>query len=148
MFQRPVALNSASWNEGRPVLEAYAALEALFQKPAYDAADKAAIVQRVAELGLRDADESKWAFLRRSRGQLLARHNDGTVEVTASGRGAWIGWLELKREAVNQTATRNTARVIADVDADVLAVVEAEDRPALVRFNRDVLAAPSGGATA
>jgi hypothetical protein len=29
--------------------------------------------------------------------------------------------------------------VIADVNADVLAVVEAEDRPALVRFNRDVL---------
>jgi endonuclease/exonuclease/phosphatase family metal-dependent hydrolase len=61
------------------------------------------------------------------------------VEVTARGRGDWIGWLELKREAVNEVATRNTARVIADLTADVLAVIEAEDRPALERFNRDVL---------
>jgi hypothetical protein len=40
---------------------------------------------------------------------------------------------------VNEVATRNTARVIADVGADVLAVIEADDRPALDRFNRDLL---------
>jgi endonuclease/exonuclease/phosphatase family metal-dependent hydrolase len=65
------------------------------------------------------------------------------MTVVADGRGDWIGWLELKKEAVNETATRNTARVVADVGADVLAVIEAEDRPALERFNRDVL--PLGG---
>lgn len=61
------------------------------------------------------------------------------MRVTANGRGDWIGWLALKREAVNEDATRNTARVVADIAADVLAVVEAEDRPALQRFNEDVL---------
>lgn len=34
---------------------------------------------------------------------------------------------------------RTTARVIADVDADIIALVEAEDRPSLVRFNKDLL---------
>lgn len=45
----------------------------------------------------------------------------------------------MKREEVNEQATRNTAAVIADLDPDILAVVEAEDRPALVRFNDNVL---------
>ena len=63
------------------------------------------------------------------------------IVIAASGRDDWIGWLELKREAVSAIATRNTARVIGDLDADVLAVIEAEDRPALVRFNKDVFGA-------
>src|SRR4051794_906492 len=148
MFQRPKALNADSWAAGKPILEAYAALQSVLEQPAYSDSDRETIIQRLLELGLRDSDESQWAYLRRSRGQLLARHRDQSVEVIADGRGEWIGWLELKREAVNETATRNTARVIADLSADVLAVVEAEDRPALVRFNRDVLptATANGGA--
>jgi hypothetical protein len=55
------------------------------------------------------------------------------------------GRLELRREAVNATATRDT-RLIADVAADVLAGVEAEDRPALLRFGEGVL--PHGGCCA
>jgi hypothetical protein len=75
-------------------------------------------------------------ILRRTRGQLVTRSRDGTVRVTAKGRGDWIGSLELRREAVNEDATRNTARVVGDMAADVLAVIEAEDRPALQRFQR------------
>ncbi len=61
------------------------------------------------------------------------------VEIVAAGRGSWIGWLELATEAVNETGTRMTARVIADVDADILAIVEAEDRPSLIRLNEELL---------
>ena len=32
-----------------------------------------------------------------------------------------------------------TAKVIEDVDADILAIVEAEDRPSLIRFNDELL---------
>ena len=77
-------------------------------------------------------------YLRRSRGQLVKRPANGPAVVIATGRDDWIGWLELKREAVSAIATRNTARVIGDLNADVLAVIEAEDRPALIRFNKDV----------
>jgi endonuclease/exonuclease/phosphatase family metal-dependent hydrolase len=139
MFRRPKALNPATYKENRPILEAHARLQRLLEKPAYSAADKRAIVALLDTLGLRRSDSSEWVELRRSRGRLVSRKRDGTVSVTADGRGDWIGWLELKREAVNEVATRNTARVISDVGADVLAVIEAEDRPALDRFNRDVL---------
>ena len=139
LFRRPVALQQETWAQGRPVLEAFGELQLLFEQPVYSAVDKQRILQLLGDLGLLKSDESKWAFLRRTRGQLLRRHQDGTVEVTAAGRGSWIGWLELKRKAVNAAATRNTGRVVADMAADVLAVIEAEDRPALQRFNEDVL---------
>ena len=143
MFSRPRALNPRTRAANRPVLEAFARLQGLLEQPSYSAADKAAITALLVELGLGRGDESQWVVLRRSRGQLVRRHRDGTMRVVADGRGDWIGWLELRKEAVNETATRNSARVVADVGADVLAVIEAEDRPALVRFNRDVL--PLGG---
>src|SRR3954471_1684775 len=134
LFRRPKALNQGSWAAGRPVLEAFARLQALFENASYSDADKQAIITLIDELGLRRSDESDWVYLRRSRGQLLRRHRDGSVEVVAGGRADWIGWRELKREALDEEATRNTARAVFEIGADVLAVVEAEDRPALVRF--------------
>ena len=62
----------------------------------------------------------------------------------ANGRGDWIGWLEMKRATVTDLAVRHTAQVVHDVGADVLGVVEAEDRWALRHFNADQLA-PLGG---
>ena len=61
------------------------------------------------------------------------------VEIVADGRGDWIGWVELAKEAVDETATRMTAQVIREIGADILGLVEVEDRPALLRFNRDLL---------
>jgi hypothetical protein len=46
----------------------------------------------------------------------------------------------LATEPVDETSTRMTAQVIHDVGADIQAVVEAEDRPSLDRFNTDLLA--------
>lgn len=151
MFRRAVVLNQGNWDEGKPVLEAYSALTQVLEQPVYGEADKARILELLERLGLlsfkeeggvrkaKFSESNEWVWLRRSRGSLVSRHRDGTVEVVAEGRGDWIGWLELKREGVDEQATRNTAAVIADVDPDVLAVVEAEDRPALARFNENVL---------
>lgn len=49
-------------------------------------------------------------------------------------------------EPVDETSTRMTAQVIHDVGADIQAVVEAEDRPSLDRFNTDLLADRRSGA--
>lgn len=139
MFRRAAALNQENWDEGKPILEAYAALTQVLQQETYDAEDKKRIIELLGKLDLLDSEENKWVVMRRSQGKLVTRHRDGSFEVVANGRGDWIGWVELKREAVDEQATRNVAAVIADMDPDVLAVVEAEDRPALVRFNDDLL---------
>jgi hypothetical protein len=81
----------------RPVLEAFGELQLLFEQPVYSPGDKQRMLTLLGTLGLTKSDESRWAFLRRSRGQLLRRPKTGAVEITAAGRDAWIGWLELKR---------------------------------------------------
>jgi endonuclease/exonuclease/phosphatase family metal-dependent hydrolase len=88
-------------------------------------------------LGPRKASE--FIILRDIRGKLFRKPNNAPAEIVADGREAWIGWFELKTEQVNEKATENTARVIGLLDADVLCVVEAEDRIGLKRFNDIVL---------
>ena len=113
LFSRAAALNKAEWvgqpndnlapwSAGRKALDAYSKLNALLAKPVYSAGDKADILTRLADLGLENRDESDLVILRRNRGSLLKRPVSGPVQVVANGRGDWIGWLELKKQAVNE----------------------------------------------
>ena len=77
--------------------------------------------------------------LRQNRGEFLVRRQSGVLDIVARGRGDWSGWLELEREPVDDTAMRMTAQVIRDVGADVIGVVEAENRPALKGFSDTIL---------
>jgi hypothetical protein len=52
--------------------------------------------------------------------------------------------LDFKKEAVDETSTRNTARVIQAINADILVVVEAEHRTSLHRFNQEILGPTTG----
>lgn len=139
MFDRAKALNLDNWSEGRPVLEAHKQLNALFNKASYSAADQRLMLQLLNENGLLKSDEGPYLYLRKIRGQLLTRPRSGPVKVVAAGRESWIGWVGLKTEPVKETATVNTARVIGTVNADVLGVVEAENRTTLRLFNKNVL---------
>jgi endonuclease/exonuclease/phosphatase family metal-dependent hydrolase len=139
LFSRVRAMNLESWSEGKEILAEYSRLNTRLQKPTYTPTDKQAILTSIERLSLTRSDESAFVILRQNRGRLLQRPQSGPSEVVADGRGAWIGWLELKTEAVNELATTMTARVIQDVNADILAVVEAEDRIALQHFNEQLL---------
>lgn len=144
LFLRARAMNQSSWAEGRDVLKMHADLNRILGKDAYSATDKKKIVELLKALGLGKSDSGKWAILRQNKGDLVKRKKNGAIEVVANGRGDWIGWLDLQFEAVDETATRMTAQVIRDVNADVLGVVEAENRPALLRFCKDVMPAVEG----
>jgi endonuclease/exonuclease/phosphatase family metal-dependent hydrolase len=150
LFSRAKALNRdqwldnvgddpADWTPGHRALEYYGELNALFRKSTYSAADKARMVQLLTALGLAKSDESSFVILRKNRGTLLKRPQGGGLQIVADGRDDWIGWLELQREAVNEVATQNTARVLDLLQADVVVVIEAEDRISLCRFNEQVL---------
>jgi endonuclease/exonuclease/phosphatase family metal-dependent hydrolase len=147
LFDRARALNQGSWTDSRAMLGAYATLNAILRKPAYSAADRKKIATLLGQLGLERSDESEFVILRQNRGRLVKRPRGKPIEIVASGAGDWTGWLDLKREAVNEVATQNTARVVQALDADILAVVEAEDRTALMRFNQQVLAGNEVGGT-
>jgi endonuclease/exonuclease/phosphatase family metal-dependent hydrolase len=141
LFMRARAMNEETWAEGKAVLKAHADMNRILGKVEYTEADRKRIVALMKELGIDKQDDGgNWVILRQNRGHLVTRRKNGQMDVVANGRADWIGWLDLKYEAVNETATRMTARVINDLQADVLGVVEGENRPSLLRFCKDVLA--------
>ncbi len=144
LFSRAKALNHENWSDGRGVLERYEQLSSLLNEVIYTAPIKRAIRRLLVELGLEKRDDAgEWAILRQNRGRLV-RRSAGSLDVVANGRTDWLGWVELKTETVNARATEHTAMVIRDVGADVLGVVEAENRITLQRFSSRMLEAVGG----
>jgi endonuclease/exonuclease/phosphatase family metal-dependent hydrolase len=152
LFARPTAFTAETRALGDEVLAQYSEFNTLISHPVYSPGDKERMRQLLVELDVyyknghgaarrRFTQTPKWSWLRKNRGSFDTEpadpHRD--VEIVASGRDDWIGWLELVTEPVNEIGTRMTAQVIRDVDADIIAVIEAEDRPSLVRFNHDLL---------
>jgi hypothetical protein len=144
LFDRAKAMNLETWEDGRKVLELHAQLNRLLGEAAYTTASKAKTVELMIELGLEKSDTGPFVILRRNRGKLLKRPRAGGLEITASGRADWIGSLELRDEPINEIATQNTARVLVELKADVLGVVEAEHRPSLLEFCNIVIPAVGG----
>jgi endonuclease/exonuclease/phosphatase family metal-dependent hydrolase len=142
LFLRPVAFGPGDPAGTAAVLEAYEQVSEALAHEMYSDADKAAITSGLTVLGLAAGDESAVAWLRQNRGRLVRRgHDPATIQVIADGRSSWIGWLELKTGAVDEQATRHTARVVSDVGADVIAAIEIEGRRALTEFSDDLLTA-------
>lgn len=138
LFERPRAM-AGPLTAGNAVLAAHARVNALIAEERYGPDVRAEILQHLETLGLLRADAAALAVLRQVRGRLVRRTGSqaaGTsrTEVVATGRGDWVGWVDLVKDRVDELAMVHTARVVADVGADVLAVVEAESRVALKRF--------------
>lgn len=139
LFNRARALNQETWAEGKPVLEKFAKLNALLGEHVYTAPMKDRMAGLLVALGLEKSDESRFVILRQNRGDLVRRPAGGGLEIVANGRADWVGSLDLVFAPVDEEAMRITARVMHDLHADVLAVVEAESRPALAAFNADIV---------
>ena len=150
LFARAKAMDTATWAEGAPALAAFERFNRIAEKAVYTDTDKKDMLDALETLrvlvrgaqGLRlnrNQFDDAWALLRENRGDFLVAPDDREVRIAANGRGDWIGWVELITEPVDEIGTRMTARVIGDVAADVICLVEAEDRPSLVRFNDQLL---------
>lgn len=152
LFARPRAFDRLDWTAGQAALEAHAEFNTLIAKADYSDADRSRMRDLLVTLDVYTRSDQgvirrnlttdpRWAWLRINHGDFDRQPagETGSVEVIAAGRGSWIGWAELAVETADEWATRLTARVIAEVDAHIIGIVEVEDRPALVRFNRDLV---------
>ena len=146
LFQRARAMNLPDNADGRDALKAHAEINGILNKNTYSAADKNKIIDLMKALGIDKADDGgQFAILRQNRGHLVKRPQSGGLQIVANGRGDWIGFVDLKVEAVNEVATRMTAKVVGTVNADVVGLIEAESRPSLIRFHDQIL--KPGGST-
>ena len=139
LFNRPTVFDDSNSKVADAILAAAAELSKIFEKETYAASDKVRMLTLMKTLGILNKDDGKFVWLRKIRGKLITRPQSGKPSIAATGRGSWIGWLEYKTQTVNETAIYNTGRVIRDVGADVLAVVEAENRITLKLFSEAVL---------
>lgn len=144
LFDRARLLAADTWSDGRRLLEAYTALTVLLQRTSYTEERKQEILDLLDQLGLARSDENALVRLRQNRGRLVSRSREGVPRIVAEGRGDWVGWLELRRASASELTIRHTAQVVHDLDADIVGVVEADDRWALRHFNADQLT-PLGG---
>jgi endonuclease/exonuclease/phosphatase family metal-dependent hydrolase len=150
LFARAKALNTDTFTEGEPALAAYDEFNRIAAKPRYLEQDKVGMLAALQTLrvlvrtseGLRINPrpfDDAWALLRDVRGEFLVVPDDAEPRIDADGRAAWNGWVELIKDPLDEVATQVTAKVVNELAADVLCVVEAEDRPSLVRFNTELL---------
>jgi len=135
LFDRAKVFNDEDPEAHRDVLDAHAELNKLFEKPVYSDADRARMLTLITQLGMLRSDEGKFTRIRKIRGQLISRPRPPRQPyIVADGRDDWVGWCELRMGPVDEAAMLNTARMIGDVGADVLALVEIESRPVLLAF--------------
>lgn len=134
LFSRPRALNEASAATSREILNDIAQLNELIAQAAYSEADKTAMRALLEKHQVESRPSARPFFIREVREKLYVKPTGQPIRIVAGGRGDWDGWVEMERDEISSKAIENTARVIAAVNAGVLALVEVEDRTTLQRF--------------
>jgi endonuclease/exonuclease/phosphatase family metal-dependent hydrolase len=127
LFSRARVLNLGDHNRAKDLLTDIAELNRLIGKNSYTAADKKKILKLSKAL-------SYYILFREDRGKLFSGVGSNR-RVKANGAGDWDGEIELRRGKFSEMARKSTADVIKALKADVVCVVEAENRPTLVSFN-------------
>jgi endonuclease/exonuclease/phosphatase family metal-dependent hydrolase len=108
-------------------IKAADALRKVLRKNAYSTADKKKI-RELLEVG------RGFFRLEKDRGRLFVGNR-----IVASGARDFLGHIRFIRGDISGTAIRHTGRVIKELNADILCIVEVEDRQLLGHFNSHVL---------
>ena len=141
MFERASIMNLPNWEDGKQVLDDFAMLSNFIQKQVYSENDKNAMLEILStrHKGVLSSGQSRHIRLNEIRGRLIKKPRNAPIEIGVTGRNDWIGWFELKTDTIKEVAIENTARVIREVNGDVLCIIEVENRLAACRFNDSVI---------
>ena len=134
LFSRVRAMMSDDPTKTTVVLADVAELQKLIEQQAYSDADKARMLQILRKH--KALTESGPFYLLETRRKLVSNN-----KILATGRGDWVGSIEWRRDLISAPAVENTGRIISEIKADVLCLVEVENRPVLRRFNDTILKA-------
>jgi endonuclease/exonuclease/phosphatase family metal-dependent hydrolase len=132
-FSRATLLNK-DWPDSAAQLKAFAQLQTLLAKTSYTGG-KTTIEKLMVDL-------EPFLLIRENRAKLGAysgKKPNRKFKLVASGSADWDGSVELRRQKISAAAQENTIRVIREINADILCVVEMEDRPTLQAVGRHPL---------
>lgn len=140
LFRRPKLLQLPGFSPvAKAVLTDVDRLTNLLASDDYTGQTGQDIIALLTKYGFASGKGNPWFEINQAKGKLYSVSKQKVLTLKVASRGEWIGWVELKTEEVDDESTRNTGRVVAAVQADILGVVEAENRPALVNFNAQIL---------
>ncbi len=95
-------------------------------------------------LGFDDQDFLTHCTIRNAMGQLLVSRGLYKGKAKASHLTDWEGWAKVDSLPIDERAIGNKAKVITEVDPDILVLLEVEDRASMVEFNRYFLSPKEG----
>ena len=100
-------------------------------------------IDRIQELafllGFEKTYHTPYAVMRRRAGSLFLKGVYYSKEVKANELTDWNGWVSIKTVPLDRIAIQNKARVIAEINPDILLLQEIEDRASLEEFNAELL---------
>jgi len=130
LFRRAKVFNFDERRDGDEILAKVDLLRAELEKKAYDGKK---ILDLYSEL-------KDFIDINEVRGKLF-KHNRKfeVVGVKAKGRDDWSGFIAFKTEDFTEITRKNTAKVINSVGADIISVIEVEDKPTLDMFNSQLI---------
>ncbi len=132
LFSRAKVLNFFDHSNGDDILGIVGDLQTELERTSYNK-------PRIIELYGQVREFVKFNVIRSSVGHRIVYRRNNVWRVAADGRNDWFGYLEFKRDKFDDDTQKNIARVIRDVGADVLCIVEVENRITLEQFNSDRL---------
>lgn len=90
-------------------------------------------------LGFDDVGKTPYFTMKNTLGQLWLKKGVDAEIPKASHLTNWEGWAKIDSKPIDEVAILNKAKVIKEVDPDILILLEIEDRASLVQFNRHFL---------
>lgn len=129
LFARAKLLNFKHNETGTPKLALVDDLKAELSKETFNATAIQALREKL----------KGYITIEDTRGKLF----DRSGKLVAKGRDEWDGFIQLTRAEVSEEARKNTARVLRDVDADIVSLVEVENRLTLRAFMQDRMSGKS-----
>ncbi|MDO9550533.1 MAG: endonuclease/exonuclease/phosphatase family protein [Methanoregula sp.] len=120
--------------------------ENLFTRPSIFEEPDAQAMEHLREVDLLKAELKKPVFDHEEIKRLVkclnkfATINDIRGKATsAKGAAEWLGYVSFEKTVLKDASVSNIARVIADLDADIISMIEVEDRLTLKGFHDDIL---------
>ena len=90
-------------------------------------------------LGFDKTFDVPYAVMRKRAGFLFLKGMNYSKELKAGELTDWNGWIALQTVPLDSVAVKNKAKVIAEVNPDILLLQEIEDRASLEEFNAQLL---------
>lgn len=141
LFARPKVFNFRDKSVGDALLSRIGEFQKILKKETYTATDKTNLLNEyiTGDLSNGKPPLKDYITVREDRGKLWRKQNRRITGVRANGQGEWDGAIEFLKAKFSEVGRENTGKVIRSVKADVACIVEADNRPALQKFDTDVL---------